>query len=75
VNRIILIGNGFDLAHELKTSYRDFIAWLWEDLATKLTDKWKAEKYGADIVVREGKMFHYNNAKTNYQNLSLNLEE
>jgi hypothetical protein len=25
VNRIILIGNGFDLAHGLKTSYKDFI--------------------------------------------------
>ncbi|MDR3236000.1 MAG: bacteriophage abortive infection AbiH family protein [Prevotellaceae bacterium] len=25
MNRIILIGNGFDLAHELRTSYRDFI--------------------------------------------------
>jgi hypothetical protein len=30
MNRIILIGNGFDLAHELKTSYRDFISFFWE---------------------------------------------
>jgi hypothetical protein len=30
MNRIILIGNGFDLAHDLKTSYRDFINWFWE---------------------------------------------
>jgi hypothetical protein len=29
MNRIILIGNGFDLAHGLKTSYKDFIDWLW----------------------------------------------
>jgi len=28
VNRIIIIGNGFDLAHGLKTSYGDFINWL-----------------------------------------------
>ncbi|MBS7787971.1 hypothetical protein KIH23_11750 [Flavobacterium sp. CYK-55] len=26
MNRLILIGNGFDLAHGLKTSYKDFIA-------------------------------------------------
>lgn len=26
-NRIVLIGNGFDLAHGLKTSYKDFIDW------------------------------------------------
>lgn len=27
MNRIVLIGNGFDLAHGLNTSYSDFIAW------------------------------------------------
>ena len=31
MNRIILIGNGFDLAHGLKTSYADFIDYYWED--------------------------------------------
>jgi hypothetical protein len=25
MNRLIIIGNGFDLAHGLKTSYHDFI--------------------------------------------------
>jgi hypothetical protein len=29
MNRIILIGNGFDLAHGLKTSYADFLNWYW----------------------------------------------
>ncbi|MDR1699317.1 MAG: bacteriophage abortive infection AbiH family protein [Prevotellaceae bacterium] len=32
MNRIILIGNGFDLAHGLKTSYKDFIDWLWKKM-------------------------------------------
>ncbi|QEK50679.1 hypothetical protein FYC62_02620 [Pedobacter aquae] len=27
MNRLVLIGNGFDLAHDLKTSYKDFIIW------------------------------------------------
>lgn len=36
MNRIILIGNGFDLAHGLKTSYADFIDWYWGDWGTKL---------------------------------------
>ena len=31
MNRIILIGNGFDLAHGLDTSYWDFINWYWEE--------------------------------------------
>lgn len=30
MNRIILIGNGFDLAHKLPTKYEDFIKWYWE---------------------------------------------
>ena len=30
MNRIVLIGNGFDMAHGLKTSYMDFINWYWD---------------------------------------------
>lgn len=30
MNRIVLIGNGFDLAHGLPTRYQDFIDWYWE---------------------------------------------
>lgn len=30
MNRIILIGNGFDLAHGLKTRYNDFIDWVFD---------------------------------------------
>lgn len=33
MNRIVLIGNGFDLAHGMKTSYADFIDWYWEQTA------------------------------------------
>ncbi len=32
MNRIILVGNGFDLAHGLKTSYNDFINWYFDQL-------------------------------------------
>lgn len=31
MNRIILIGNGFDLGHELKTSYKNFIDYIKEN--------------------------------------------
>lgn len=30
MNRIVLIGNGFDLAHGLQTRYEDFINWYWD---------------------------------------------
>ncbi len=36
MNRIILIGNGFDLAHGLKTSYKDFIEWYWREWGKRL---------------------------------------
>lgn len=39
MNRLILIGNGFDLAHGLKTSYKDFINWYWEQRLDKMYQK------------------------------------
>lgn len=36
MNRIILIGNGFDLAHGLKTSYAHFIDWYWKEWGKRL---------------------------------------
>lgn len=36
MNRIVLIGNGFDIAHGLKTSYADFINWYWEQWGNRL---------------------------------------
>lgn len=38
MNRIIIIGNGFDLAHGLPTSYKNFINWYLEGLAQALKD-------------------------------------
>lgn len=31
MNRLVLIGNGFDCAHNLPTRYRDFFYWYWEN--------------------------------------------
>lgn len=36
MNRIILIGNGFDLAHGLHTTYEDFVNWYWGQRLDKL---------------------------------------
>lgn len=36
MNRIIFIGNGFDLAHGLKTSYANFIDWYWDEWGKRL---------------------------------------
>lgn len=36
MNRIILVGNGFDLAHRLPTKYEDFIRAFWRDFSSQL---------------------------------------
>lgn len=36
MNRIVLIGNGFDIAHGLKTSYADYINWYWTEWGKRL---------------------------------------
>lgn len=36
MNRIILIGNGFDLAHGMRTSYNDFINYYWYNLLNEI---------------------------------------
>lgn len=43
MNRIILIGNGFDLAHGMKTSYNNFIDDYWE----KVIKEVKSKGYGS----------------------------
>ena len=37
MNRLVLIGNGFDLAHGLKTSYKDFINWYWNQRVQQMS--------------------------------------
>lgn len=49
MNRIILIGNGFDLAHGLKTGYKDFIDSYWTDYGLKIYngyERWQTSSYG-----------------------------
>lgn len=36
MNRLVLIGNGFDLAHGLRTSYSDFILWYGHEWGERL---------------------------------------
>lgn len=38
MNKLIIIGNGFDLAHGLPTSYKDFMNWYFEQWRERLKD-------------------------------------
>ncbi|MEC3874356.1 AbiH family protein [Chryseobacterium salviniae] len=50
MNRIILIGNGFDLAHGMKTSYGDFIDDYWMTKKQDMFDNHIGEKYQDDCI-------------------------
>lgn len=43
MNRLVLIGNGFDLAHGLNTSYADFIEWYWDKRVMKMSKTYAKE--------------------------------
>lgn len=65
MNRIIIVGNGFDLAHGVKTSYKDFIEWylgkVVEELKTKKVElEVQKEKNGnkCGVCIYEDKLLN-----------------
>lgn len=60
MNRIVLIGNGFDLAHGLKTSYKDFIDDYWKTFIHKTVLTYNVKEYKEDGAI----------IRTNYTSLS-----
>lgn len=73
MNRIVLIGNGFDLAHDLKTSYEDFIYWYWKRRFKEL-HRWDSNKHYDNLCTLEvfggtwSSFFSYNSYPLNYDN-------
>lgn len=45
MNRIIIIGNGFDLAHGLKTGYMDFMNDYWTQVKSKVFNDYTQSQY------------------------------
>jgi len=54
MNRVILIGNGFDLAHGLKTSYTDFIDDFWEKKLNSFIEMLRVSNFG--VMLRNSKI-------------------
>jgi hypothetical protein len=52
MNKLVIIGNGFDLAHGLPTSYGDFINWYWEDLFSKIEIKERFEYEDENLQIK-----------------------
>ncbi|MDZ7778212.1 MAG: AbiH family protein [Bacteroidales bacterium] len=60
MNRIVLIGNGFDLAHGMPTRYQDFLDDFWKSTTTEM----KKENPRSN---------HYENNYLDIQNIPYNL--
>ena len=75
MNRLVIIGNGFDMAHGLKTSYMDFINWYWnqrvnsflnnhtnvsEDCLCRLVIRNKEEYNNWYLFLYQNRYFFYN---------------
>lgn len=68
MNRIVLIGNGFDLAHNLPTKYENFINWYW--------DQWLYKLKGTPLNVLHDELCKYeiiNNVWTTYLHINSGL--
>ena len=54
MNRIILIGNGFDRAHGMETSYNHFIDDYWKNCVKEYNDQKSGIKYeNEEIIIRK----------------------
>lgn len=67
INRLIIIGNGFDLAHGMKTRYKDFVTWYVKQRIKKPV-KDKDDKLIPFVPVL-ATSYKYNNKLTPKQNL------
>ena len=51
IKRIILIGNGFDRAHDLPTLYKDFIGWFWNRVSGEINRaRHEKQAYTSDLI-------------------------
>ncbi|WP_291125254.1 AbiH family protein [Flavobacterium sp. UBA6031] len=68
MNRIIIIGNGFDLAHGLETSYRSFIEKVWTEKIQYLKDN-SYNDDDNDFLVNRNILINYGGLIKTYKDL------
>ncbi|KLT67939.1 AbiH family protein [Flavobacterium sp. ABG] len=77
MNRIILIGNGFDLAHGMKTSYNDFINDYWSNTILSILEIKESSFENLEIKITEisSLLSLYLSKNKSYQDLVEGLEK
>ena len=73
MNRLVIIGNGFDLAHGLPTSYKDFINDFWRNFKNNCD----SELYKEIILTHDSysNYYKYYNEINNFEDFKSNLSE
>jgi len=61
MNKLILIGNGFDLAHGLKTKYNDFILWYFNNILKSLVERDEFSDQLFEISFSQGRVINFPN--------------
>ena len=67
MNRLVLIGNGFDLSHKLKTSYSDFVFWY---LNESLDSFFKNKTYQDELISLTLNSVNFNFSFPSFTNIS-----
>lgn len=66
MNRLVIIGNGFDLAHNLETKYENFIYWYWKQRVSGLYNVHSTTSTDPlctlEIIGTEWSIFYYQNS-------------
>lgn len=74
MNRIILIGNGFDLAHGMKTSYANFIDDYWKTKRKEIFDDYIGQHYKDDCIsIDRVPNISFSEPENDYQNILRSL--
>lgn len=74
MNRLILIGNGFDKAHGLATSYKEFISWYWNRWIGRLSNSEKqVEEDGLCTFRLSGGFTSFNEAFKQFSHILENV--
>ncbi|MNL38289.1 hypothetical protein D3C87_1604890 [compost metagenome] len=69
MNRLILLGNGFDLAHGLKTSYNDFIKWYFKKC---LQSTWGVQPFEDELMYVKKVEYYF--AQVNQEELDIYID-
>ena len=64
MNKLVLIGNGFDLAHGLRTKYNDFILWYFNSAFRILIEKDKFSDHLFEISFTFGRIMQFSSEIT-----------